>query len=72
MIVTVNLMMKSGAALTCYWETEKNTYPEIIEEFDPPRPCDQILQNGFLKDKNGNGLTRVNMNEVAVIEVFTE
>ena len=72
MIVTVNLMMKSGAALTVYhrplhtdyWRAAQAMLPRSAES--PPRFFE------FYRDKKKLGRTFVDMREVAVIEIFSE
>ena len=71
MIVTVNLMMKSGAALTVYWETQKELFDQMRREMlgyaeDNNSVCE------FRRGANVGGKVFVNMNEVAVIEIFAE
>ena len=72
MVVTVNLMMKSGAALTVWHETNATSPPDILREIYPNITLGENNYWAYLyrnPDKK-NGMTAVLLNEVAVIEVF--
>ena len=74
MIVTVNLTMKSGAALTVYHEPKSDKSIDIFEELNPSgaRDAGHLMWFQFFRDKGKKGFTSVLMNEVAVIEIFRE
>ena len=68
MIVTVNLMMKSGAALTVYFETSEKDVAKIFESFERKAG----LKFPFLGNKEKTKYTFVDLNEVVVIEIYEE